>query len=380
MGAERRPLSLYRRHPPRVSSAPAAYFQAVRNTADPVLAYAPSPGMPELVSAVQAYYRGLGVSYEPGHILITASGSEALTFLMLCILDEGDEVLIPEPFYPNYNTFVRAAGGVIRPIPTTPAEGYRFADRARLEALITDRTRAILFSDPGNPTGAVLTAEERRTLADVALEHGLYLVADEVYREFTYGGQGRATMAALEDLSDHLVLIDSVSKRFSACGARVGCLISKNQRLMAEALKLCQARLSVATLDQQAAAALYRTAPGYFDAVRQEYRSRRDTVLRKLRAIPGVICADPQGAFYVMAALPIRDADHFQQWLLTDFSGQGETVMFAPGGPFYATPGRGRNEIRIAYVLKPAALERAMELLALGLKAYQELEPFEPTA
>ena len=221
----------------------------MRDTADPVLAYAPSPGMPELVSAVQAYYRGLGVSYEPGHILITAGGSEALTFLMLCILDEGDEVLIPEPFYPNYNTFVRAAGGVIRPIPTTPAEGYRFSDRTRLEALITDRTRAILLSDPGNPTGAVLTAEERRILADVALAHGLYLVAD-----------------------------------------------------------------------------------------------------------------------------------HFQQWLLTDFSGQGETVMFAPGGPFYATPGRGRNEIRIAYVLKPAALERAMELLALGLKAYQELEPFDPTA
>ena len=351
-------------------ATPPVYFETVRQFSLPVLEYAESPGRPNLIRAIQDYYCRIGVHYDERDILITTGGSEALNILMMCILDPGSEVLIPEPFYPNYNTFIRAAGGVIHPIHTAPEEGYRYADRAKIEAEINENTRAIMITNPSNPTGVILTPEERQMLLDIAKEHDLYLISDEVYREFYYGGQGLATMGACQGADDHVVLIDSVSKRFSACGARIGCLISKNQALMAEALKFCQARLSVATLDQVASAALYTVEPEYFDAVRLEYQRRRDTVMEKLRQIPGVVCEEPHGAFYLMAALPIDDADKFQQWLLTDFEDHGETVMFAPGHSFYATAGKGVNEIRIAYVLKQEDLARAMDLLALGIEAY----------
>ncbi len=351
---------------------PPAFFESLRQFADPVLAYAESPGRPSLLKAIQRYYAGIGVELAEKDILITTGGSEALSMLMLCILDPGSEVLVPEPFYPNYNTFIRAAGGVIRPIPTSPEEGYHFADRAKIEAEINENTRAILFTNPSNPTGVILTAEERRMLLDVAKEHDLYLISDEVYREFNYDADELSTMASFADGAENVVIIDSVSKRFSACGARIGCLISRNQQLMAEAMKFCQARLSVATLDQVASAALYAEDKSYFDAVRAEYKLRRDTVLEKLGQIPNVICKKPQGAFYLMAALPVDDAESFQKWLLTDFEDHGETVMFAPGQSFYATPGKGINEVRIAYVLKQADLERAMDLLALGIEAYNK--------
>ena len=291
---------------------------------------------------------------------------------MQCILDPGSEVLIPEPYYPNYATFIRAACGHVCPIPTSPEEGYHYADRTKIEALIHENTRAIMITNPSNPTGVTLTAEERQMLLDVAREHDIYLICDEVYREFFYNGEGLVTMGTLDDPNGNLVIIDSVSKRFSACGARIGCLISKNKALMAEAMKFCQARLSVATLDQVAAAALYTVDQHYFDEMRLEYQRRRDTVMEKLRTIPGVTCRTPDGAFYLMAALPIDDADRFQQWLLTDFEDHGETVMFSPGHSFYATPGKGVNEIRIAYVLKAEDLSRAIDLLALGIKAYQK--------
>ena len=291
---------------------------------------------------------------------------------MQCILDPGSEVLIPEPYYPNYATFIRAACGEVCPIPTSPEEGYRYADRAKIEALIHENTRAIMITNPSNPTGVILDAAERQMLLDIAREHDIYLICDEVYREFTYNGEGLVTMGTLDDPNGNLVIIDSVSKRFSACGARIGCLISKNKALMAEALKFCQARLSVATLDQAAAAALYTVEQSYFDTVRQAYQRRRDTVMEKLHAIPGVTCEVPNGAFYLMAALPIDDAERFQKWLLTDFEDQGETVMFSPGHSFYATPGKGVNEVRIAYVLKEADLARAMDLLALGIAQYQK--------
>lgn len=351
---------------------PPTYFEAIRNFHQAVLEYAPSPGIPEMVEAVRAYYEKLGISYASGDILITTGGSEALLILMQCILDPGCEVLIPEPFYPNYNTFIRAAGGVIRPIPTCPEEGYHYADREKIEALITDKTRAIMVTNPGNPTGVTLTPEEMRMLADVAKEHELYVIGDEVYREFYYNGEGLHSMAEFDDIAENVCIIDSVSKRFSACGARIGCLISKNKELIAQALKFCQARLSVATLDQIASAALYAVDESYFAKVREEYKLRRDTVMRKLKEIPGVVVAEPKGAFYLMAKLPVDDADKFQKWLLTDFEDKGDTVMFAPGAPFYATPGKGMDEIRIAYVLKQDDLERAMDLLALGIKAYNE--------
>ena len=349
---------------------PSAYFDVLRNSSDPVLAYAESPGRPVLIDAIRSYYSRIGVQLDASDIQITTGGSEALNMLMMCILDEGDEVLVPEPFYPNYNTFVRAAGGVIRPIQTTPEEGYFYADRNRIEPLITDKTRAIMITNPSNPTGVILSDTERRMLLELAKEHDLYLISDEVYREFNYLDGELASMAAYEDGTEHVVIIDSISKRFSACGARVGCLISRNQTLMAETMKFCQARLAVATLDQMAAAALYDVDSSYFEAVRNEYMKRRDTVVRKLKEIPGVICANPDGAFYLMAALPIDDSDAFQQWLLEEFNDNGETVMFSPGRSFYATPGKGINEIRIAYVLEQDKLERAIDLLALGLKAY----------
>ena len=328
--------------------------------------------MPELIDAIQDYYAKLNMPFQKDEILITTGGSEALSIILNCILDDGDEILIPEPFYPNYSTMVNVTGGKIHPIPTSPEEGYRYADRAKIEAEINEHTRAIMCTNPGNPTGVVLTPEEQRMMCDIAKEHGLFIIGDEAYREFVYAGEPLQSFGEYTDAAENVIVIDTVSKRFSACGARVGCILTRNHDLLAEAMKFCQARLSVATLDQIASAALYQVGPEYFAAVRDEYKRRRDTVVSKLKEIPGVICEEPKGAFYIMAALPVDDADKFQQWLLEEFEDNGDTVMFAPGEPFYGTPGKGKNEIRIAYVLKQADLERAMDLLALGIKAYNE--------
>ena len=351
---------------------PKAFFDAVKTFEKTVLEYAPSPGVDTLISAVQKYYDDLGMHFEKSEIYITNGGSEALFMTLATILDDGDEILIPEPFYPNYATMVNLTGGKIHPIPTTAEEGYHYADRAKIEAEINDRTRAIMVTNPGNPTGVVLTPEEMRMIADIAKEHDLFVIGDEAYREFVYGGEPLQSMGQFEDCAENVIVIDTVSKRFSACGARIGCLISRNHEFMAHAMKYCQCRLSVPTLDQEAAAALYKVGPEYFAAVREEYKRRRDTVMDKLSKIPGVVCKCPKGAFYLMAALPVDDADKFQKWLLEEFSDNGDTVMFAPGAPFYGTPGKGINEIRIAYVLKQKDLERAMDLLALGIEAYNK--------
>ena len=351
---------------------PPQFFEAVRNFSQSVLEYAPSPGVPELIDAVQKYYDNLNMHFEKDEILITTGGSEALSIVFQCILDDGDEVLIPEPFYPNYATMVNTTGASIHPIPTSPEEGYRYADRAKIEAQINEHTRAIVCTNPGNPTSVVLTPEEQRLMCDIAKEHNLFIIGDEAYREFVYAGEPLQSFGEYADAAENVIVIDTVSKRFSACGARVGAILSRNHELLSEAMKYCQARLSVATLDQIASAALYNVGPEYFAAVREEYKRRRDTVVAKLAEIPGVVCECPKGAFYLMAALPVDDADKFQQWLLEEFEDNGDTVMFAPGEPFYGTPGKGKNEIRIAYVLKQADLERAMDLLALGIKAYNE--------
>ena len=349
---------------------PPIFFEAVKNFHAPVLEYAPSPGIPELIEAIRGYYAKLDIPLESGDILAATGGSEALEMVLECILDDVDEILIPEPFYPNYNTFVRVTGAKIHPIHTSPEEGYHYADRAKIEAEINEHTRAIMVTNPGNPTGVVLTPEEMRLIVDIAKEHNLFVIGDEVYREFVYGGEKLATMLQFPDAAENVVVVDSVSKRFSACGARVGVLISRNKELMAHAMKYCQGRLCSATLDQVGAAALYTVGPDYFAAVRDEYKRRRDTCMAKLAEIPGVVCKCPKGAFYIMAALPVDDAEKFQMWLLEEFEDHGDTVMFAPGEGFYGTPGKGKNEVRIAYVLKQADLERAMDLLALGIKAY----------
>lgn len=352
---------------------PSAFYQAIHEFSQPVLAYAPSPGLPVMINAVRDYYKKLGISLDASDILVTTGGSEALEIALNCILDDGDELIVPEPFYPNYNTFTRVTGAQIHPLETTPEEGYRFVIREKIEAAINERTRAILFSNPGNPTGTVLRADELRVLADIAKEHDLFLIGDEVYREFIYGGEGLTSIAEFSDIAENAIIIDSVSKRFSACGARIGVLITKNKTLQQHAMKICQARLSVATLDQIASAALYSVGEAYFQAVRDEYRQRRDTVYRKLSSIPGVICSEPKGAFYIMAKLPIPDAEEFQKWLLSDFEDNGETVMFAPGSGFYSTLGRGKDEVRLAYVLKQQDLERAIDVLANGIKKYRSL-------
>ncbi len=349
---------------------PAPFYEALRSFADPVVSYAPSPGIPVFLDAVRGYYRGIGVELERGDILPTFGGSEALQMTLAAILDDGDEIIIPEPFYPNYHSPVTLAGAKIRPVPTRVEEGYFYADRARIEACINERSRALFITNPGNPTGSVLTPDELKLMLDIAKEHDLFLLCDEVYREFVYAGEPLLSALQYEGYEDNLIVIDSVSKRFSACGARVGMVISKNRAFMGEVMKWCQCRLAAATVDQIASAALYGMEPGYFNAVRDEYRLRRDTCVRKLREIPGCVCLEPKGAFYIMCALPIDDADSFQAWLLRDFDDQGETMMFAPGEPFYATPGRGRNEIRLAYTINAPDIERAIEILKKGVEAY----------
>ena len=349
---------------------PAPFYQALRDFADPVVSYAPAPGVPVLLDAVRDYYRGIGVELERGDILPTNGGSEALQMVFATILDDGDEVVIPEPFYPNYHTSVTLAGAKIHPVPTFVEEGYFYADRARVEACINERTRALFVTNPGNPTGAVLTPEQLRLMLDIAKEHELFLICDEVYREFVYAGEPLLSGLQYEGYEDNVVVIDSVSKRFSACGARVGVVISKNKAFMAQVMKWVQCRLASPTVEQIASAALYHMDPSYFDAVRDEYRLRRDTCVRKLAEIPGCVCSTPKGAFYVMCALPIDDADKFQTWMLREFDDNGETMMFAPGEPFYGTPGRGRNEIRLAYTINAPDIERAIDILKAAVEAY----------
>ena len=340
---------------------PEAFYQQIRSFDRSTVAYAESPGMPILIDAIRNYYKNLDVELAPDDVLITSGGSEALLLTCLSILDPYTEVIIPEPYYPNYTTFVHAAGGVIRALHTGPEEGYHYADRKRIERLITKNTRAILITNPGNPTGVVLDEQEMRMIADIAKDNDLYLICDEVYREFCYDDKyGIPCMGRFTDLDDHLVIIDSVSKRFSACGARVGCVITKNKELQQAILKFCQSRLAVATLDQVGAAALYSVDQNFFERSKEEYRRRRDLVVNRLRNIPGVSVTEPMGAFYVMASLPVDNADKFQKWLLESFDDKGDTVMFAPGAPFYETPGKGINEVRIAYVQELEKLERAM--------------------
>lgn len=352
---------------------PSAFYDAVRAFNNKTLSYEASPGMPMLIDAIRNYYANLGVALDNEDILITSGGSEALLLTCLSILDPYTEVIIPEPYYPNYTTFVHAAGGVIRALHTGPEEGYHYADRKRIERLITPNTRAIMITNPGNPTGVVLTEEEMRMIADIAKEHDLFLICDEVYREFCYDDKyGVPCMGRFDDIDDNLVIIDSVSKRFSACGARVGCVITKNKELQAALLKFCQSRLSVASIDQVGAAALYSVDQEFFARSKAVYQQRRDKVVSCLRNIPGVMVEEPMGAFYVMASLPVDNADKFQRWLLQEFDDNGDTVMFAPGAPFYETPGKGINEVRIAYVRKVEELERSLDILAKGIARYRK--------
>ena len=350
---------------------PRVFFEAISRFSDSVLEYAPAPGVSDFLTATQKYYESLGFHITREDILATYGGSEALQIVMSCILEEGDEVLVPEPFYPNYTTFINITGGKIRPIKTKAEEGYRFATREQIEPLINEHTRAILMTNPGNPTGVVLNREEMRLMADIAKEHDLFLISDEVYREIVYTGEKISSMLELEDAAENVVVIDSVSKRFSATGARVGAVISRNHELMNEAMKLCQGRLCTATLDQVGAAAMYNELPAsYYTEVREEYRRRRDAMVTALSKIPGVEFRCPEGAFYLMVTLPVDDTEKLQYFLLEEFQDNGETVMVTPADGFFTDPELGRNKVRIAYVTNPEDVTRAIELLGLGIQAY----------
>ncbi|MDR2296208.1 MAG: pyridoxal phosphate-dependent aminotransferase [Clostridiales Family XIII bacterium] len=352
---------------------PAVFMDAIRSDMREIVEYGPSAGAPALIEAVRGYYGRYGMDFAPEEILVTCGGSEALRFVMDCICDEGDEIIVPEPFYTNYGAFVRASGGVIVPLTTRAEEGYRYADRDALARLVTPRTKALLLTNPGNPTGVVLTRDEMALIGDFALENNLFIISDEVYREFVYDGKAMSSFGQIADIADRTVIVDSVSKRFSACGARIGVALSKNPELMENLLKLAQSRLCAPTLDQAGAAALYGLPPDYFDAVRTEFERRRDAVCEELSKIEGAVFTKPPGAFYIMVKLPVDDAEEFLLWLLRNFDDGGESVMFTPAEDFYATEGLGRSEIRIAYVLNERDLRRATELIRLALSAWQRL-------
>ncbi len=349
---------------------PAEMLKAYRDFTGPVLAYGPSAGMPEYRQAVADYWKHFDVTITPEQVIATTGGSEAINFALLAICDPGDEVLVPEPFYTNYLGFAEAASVKIVPLPTSVDNGFRLPGREEFEAAITERTRAILYSNPGNPTGVVYTREEMQLLGDLAAEHGLYLLADEVYREFVYEGAEFVSAFHLEGLDDRVIVLDSVSKRFSACGARVGYLATRNEDILESAICYGQARLCPPTVDQIAAAAAFGAPDSYLEKVLVEYDARRNVLYEELNKIPGVTAPKPAGAFYTVCKLPVEDAEKFSIWLLTDFRVDGRTVMVAPANGFYATPGKGQDEVRIAYVLNAEDLRASMEILRKGLEAY----------
>ncbi|MDD2378750.1 MAG: pyridoxal phosphate-dependent aminotransferase [Aminobacterium colombiense] len=349
---------------------PPSFLQAIKDFAQEVIAYSTSQGSNELRDAMRRYYEGYDIHFEREHILVTNGGSEAIMFAVMATCDPGEEILIPEPFYANYNAFSKCVNVNIVPITTKAEEGFHLPPKEKIEAVITPKTRCILISNPGNPTGTIYTADEMRMLADLAKKHDLYIIADEVYREFVYDGLKYTSFGNLSDVEDRVIIIDSVSKRYSACGARIGCVASKNEELMKQILKLCQGRLCVPTLEQVGATALYNTPVSYLEEVNKEYQSRRDTLYKALQSMPGVVCEQPKGAFYVVVKMPVDDAEKFVIWMLQNFDINGETMMAAPAEGFYATPGLGKNEARLAYVLKNEDLVKAMDILKAALEAY----------
>lgn len=349
---------------------PIEYFEGIKNFEDKVLSYAHSAGDTRLIKAMVGYYKKFDIDFNTEDILITNGGSEALTFAMVASCEYGDEVLVPEPYYANYNGFSAPIGVKIMPIRTYAEDGFKLPPLEEMEKLITPKTKAILVSNPGNPTGRVLDEEEVESIKQFALRNNLFVIADEVYREFLYDGLKFKSFASIRELDDRLILIDSISKTFSACGARIGAIISRNNELMKQALKLCQSRLCVATLEMIGATALYNVDQSFLDNCRVEYEERRDLVFARLEKMPGVIVKKPQGAFYMIIKLPVDSAENFVRWMLTDFDLDGDTLMVAPAPGFYSHPDMGTNEARIAYVLNKEDLTKAMNVLEAALKAY----------
>ncbi|TPD73526.1 pyridoxal phosphate-dependent aminotransferase [Flavobacterium microcysteis] len=349
---------------------PEVALNAVKNTNITVLEYSHSAGFESYRNKLSQYYQTHGLPINTADIIITTGGSEALLFAMGSTMDQGDEIIIPEPFYANYNGFSTASGVTVVPVISTIDEGFALPPIAAFEKLITPKTKAILICNPGNPTGYLYSKEEILQLAEIVKKHDLFLIADEVYREFIYDGEEHFSIMNVPGLEENAIMIDSVSKRYSMCGARIGCIVSKNKEVMATAMKFAQARLSPPTLAQIASEAALDTPQSYFDDVITEYKDRRDTLIAGLQKIEGVKVATPKGAFYCIAKLPVKNADNFAQWLLESYDLNGETIMVAPAAGFYSTPDVGLDEVRIAYVLKKEDLIRSVEILEDALKKY----------
>jgi aspartate aminotransferase len=349
---------------------PQVALDAVKNNTLETLSYARSEGSEEYRVKLAQYYVKNNIPVTANNLVITTGGSEALLFTMGSITDPGDEIIIPEPFYANYNGFSTASGVTVVPVISKIENNFALPKIEEFEKLITSKTKAILICNPGNPTGYLYSEEEIEKLKKIVLKHDLFLIADEVYREFTYDGLTHTSVLSLDGLENNAIVIDSVSKRYSMCGARIGCIVSKNKEFIQTAIKFAQARLSPPTFALIASEAALDTPDSYFTDVKEEYVARRNTLISELEKIDGVTVANPKGAFYCVAQLPVKDSDHFAQWLLEVFNLNNETVMVAPASGFYSTPGAGKNQVRIAYVLNKADLIRSVKILAAALKQY----------
>lgn len=350
-------------------ATPAPILDAVRSSDFKVLEYSHSAGNESYRKKLVSYYAGAGIDVTADQIIVTTGGSEAILFGMMACMDAGDEVITPEPFYANYNGFAIEAGVIVKPIKSSIETGFALPPMGDFEKAITPKTKAILICNPNNPTGYLYSRAEMETLKKIVLKHDLYLFADEAYREFCYEGAHTSFML-LDGVGDNIVLMDTISKRYSACGGRIGALVTKNKELLTAVLKFAQARLSPPSFAQILAEAAVDLPDNYFDTTKAEYKNRRDTIVKRLNAIPGVFCPNPGGAFYCMAKLPVDDADVFCQWLLESFSYNGQTVMLAPASGFYGTPGLGKQEVRLAYVLNTTSINLAMDCLAKALEEY----------
>jgi aspartate aminotransferase len=345
-------------------------LNAIKNADIKVLEYSNSAGIESYRKKLAGYYQSYKINVEASDILITTGGSEALQFAFNTCFNAGDEVIIPEPFYANYNGFAVAANVAVKPVVSGIETGFALPPISDFEKLITPKTKGILICNPGNPTGYLYSRAELEALKELVIKHDLFLLADEVYREFCYDGKEYVSVMHLSGLDNNVILLDSISKRYSACGARIGAFITKNKEVIGAALKFAQARLSPPTFEQIGAEAALDTPPSYFAEVKKEYTARRDFLISELNKIEGVYCPMPGGAFYCIAKLPVKDSDAFCEWLLSEFSFEGGTVMMAPASGFYATPGKGKNEVRLAYVLKKEELAKAMNCLREALKVY----------
>lgn len=351
---------------------PDSFFEGLHSYKEKIVTYSDSRGIPQLIDSFVKSYKMSGIELEKEDILITQGGSEAILFTLMCICNEGDEVLVPEPFYSNYSSFSIFSGARVKPIPTCIENNFHLPTKEELESLITPKAKAIMFSNPVNPTGTVYTAEEIKMIGELAIKYDLYIIADEVYRQFVYDDIPYTSIMNFKELKDRVVLVDSISKHYSACGARIGLIASKNHQLMNYILKFCQARLCVSTIEQHAAANLINTMENYIEDVKLKYKSRRDLLYGYLTRIPGVVCSKPEGAFYIFAKLPVDNAEKFAKWLLTDYSYEGKTLLIAPGPGFYQTQGKGEQEVRFSFCTNVDDIENAMIVLRRALEEYNK--------